>query len=71
MHTDLVSDLPMVSPEPEVVHAFAARHTFLASVGVTVDEVARSGDAFALAELNQRFLGPLRSRDRVCELNTC
>jgi YbgC/YbaW family acyl-CoA thioester hydrolase len=39
------------------------RHEYLASLGLDADEVARSGRALALSELNIKFLQPLRSRE--------
>jgi acyl-CoA thioesterase FadM len=41
----------------------AVRHEYLEHLGLDADAVARSGAALALAELNMRFLAPLRSRD--------
>lgn len=41
-----------------------ARHQLMENLGISIDSVARTGNAIALSELSLKFLAPLRIGDR-------
>ncbi|XP_074577811.1 acyl-acyl carrier protein thioesterase TE3, chloroplastic-like [Curcuma longa] len=41
-----------------------AQHELLGSLGINADAVARTGNSFAITEMNLKYIAPLRSHDK-------